>query len=525
MISLSSDGEINGELTGTWTQTESKPYIKLMIGNTTYEAVMEKQYIEGTHIQTLCLTGVGNDDICIWGYHYPEDEAVVAYNAYKFLNATGSISVQGINGIPQKGYFGATLTKYAGDSEAAIDITSGSVSYRKKYSLTTTVALTGIPDANVLATYQTTTAFNEDLPKQVNAATGLSIGFFTKGITNDWDTFGGTVDQTYAMHFSVLSGNDVNIYEAAATSYVSGAAYTAFYNKEGYATISFNTDGSVSYYLNGKLALKYAANSASGSVKVSDIARNVISKYKAGKLILAPNIWNTATGIVVGYAVDCDASKVEFFDDSSYLYYADYDNAGTVADWTVDTNITADSDDMHGLYAKLTASSGRGPRGAMLDITEDLDVSDRTGYTVEADIELRSTTEKTKEGMAFYLFEKDSVSAFNGNLTPASDKKSGYIFKMRPPTYSDTSADVDFAWFLNDAESSSFVMDGTSWVHFKAVINKETKKVSLTLTKEDNSSLYTGEVSFAGSGELGGIFIDMPRGNSPHAYIDNIKVY
>ncbi|EID84597.1 hypothetical protein MSI_18870 [Treponema sp. JC4] len=81
-----------------------------------------------------------------------------------------------------------------------------------------------------------------------------------------------------------------NIYEAAASVGVdfpdySTAAYQIYYNKACFVTISFNTDGSICFYQNGKLALTYAASTTfnGGSVKVEDENAVFISDITAGE--------------------------------------------------------------------------------------------------------------------------------------------------------------------------------------------------------------------------------------------------
>ena len=67
-IELKEDGTITGDKEGTWSLQSGTPYIDLVIGGVTYSGVTCKMNIEGTRIETLTFSALGDSNqITVWG--------------------------------------------------------------------------------------------------------------------------------------------------------------------------------------------------------------------------------------------------------------------------------------------------------------------------------------------------------------------------------------------------------------------------------------------------------------------------
>jgi len=90
--------------------------------------------------------------------------------------------------------------------------------------------------------------------------------------------------------------------------YTSASVWEAFLNGSYYVTVSFNPDGTISYYRDGVLMLTYAANAtpsypqSGSSVTPASIAKAVIDYYYYGELSFKQSVYK----IQVGYSVPYD---------------------------------------------------------------------------------------------------------------------------------------------------------------------------------------------------------------------------
>jgi len=67
-IVLGEDGTVSGDAIGTWSLDNGTPYIDLVIGGVTYSGVTCKMNIEGTSIETMTFTALGDSNqITVWG--------------------------------------------------------------------------------------------------------------------------------------------------------------------------------------------------------------------------------------------------------------------------------------------------------------------------------------------------------------------------------------------------------------------------------------------------------------------------
>jgi hypothetical protein len=157
--------------------------------------------------------------------------------------------------------------------------------------------------------YSSSDEFKAATPSSnITTEAGLSISFqMNETINSDWTPIAKSTDGKYIMYLSVLHYNDNDFYEAAAQSF-NGGSYTSFYNKKYYVTISFNPDGTVSYYRDGVLMLTYAANitpnwhaTTVSATTPTKIVEAVINYYLKNQINFQLSISNIVVGYAVGY--------------------------------------------------------------------------------------------------------------------------------------------------------------------------------------------------------------------------------
>ncbi|WP_310602127.1 RICIN domain-containing protein [Anaerosporobacter sp.] len=67
-VTLNSNGTVTGGVTGTWSYTSGKPYVKMVIGGVTYKGVFLKQYNEAPNPkEVMTFTLIGTNNCTIWG--------------------------------------------------------------------------------------------------------------------------------------------------------------------------------------------------------------------------------------------------------------------------------------------------------------------------------------------------------------------------------------------------------------------------------------------------------------------------
>jgi len=89
-VTLTADGKVKGDMTGTWTVKEGSAYLTLKLGSTTYYGVLCQQHVSGatksnmqtTTLQALAFTAQSNSGVSVWGYKLEEQYAV----AYNYVN-------------------------------------------------------------------------------------------------------------------------------------------------------------------------------------------------------------------------------------------------------------------------------------------------------------------------------------------------------------------------------------------------------------------------------------------------------
>ena len=67
-VTLNEDGTVTGDFEGTWSLEAGTPYINIVIGGVTYSGVTLSMNVEGTSIETMTFTALGDtNQITIWG--------------------------------------------------------------------------------------------------------------------------------------------------------------------------------------------------------------------------------------------------------------------------------------------------------------------------------------------------------------------------------------------------------------------------------------------------------------------------
>ena len=73
-ITLTADGKITGDETGTYEITDGSPYVTINIGTVKYSGVMIRMDDEAGN-DTMCFSAAGNNNETVWGVHYYESSS------------------------------------------------------------------------------------------------------------------------------------------------------------------------------------------------------------------------------------------------------------------------------------------------------------------------------------------------------------------------------------------------------------------------------------------------------------------
>ncbi len=548
-IQLNADGTVSGAYSGTWSQTTDGPYITITINSVTFQGVFIDQKLEGMDYSTLCFTAVGSD-ISVWGYKLAgegmlfSEDATVAYNVY---NVKGTVPSKAYSGakisLPSEGYYGATYTwsydttligldsvvkdlESDTNTELILTITCGNYSYTTTYTIKllsqSIVDMLPIDEEYILGSYADTSEYNAAIPNSsINSKTGLSISFSIDNITSDWDNIAYSSDKLYNLYLSVLNYNNNDFYEGAATlsdsatsaGYTSSSAWEIFLNTDCYVTVSYNTDGSITYYRDGVLMLTFPATlspSYGSGVTPADIVPAVISYYLSGELIFDNDVQN----IVIGYAADFDLSTYEPLDISEYVFYEDYDYYGALSSWTTPYGLISNIYDatLESNYIQVSTNSGSGNRSAYNTFS---DVSELTSYNFSFDVCLTAGSVNNRSVSEVALISTDNSNSAN------STTSSGYIFTLVTPTFDGSN---ESTWYVNGSTSTALTIESGTWVTISGDVDVTEMTANVTIiNRSTEESIYSATTAINGNGLLKGLWVLAGRGTGTMG-IDNIKV-
>ncbi len=536
-IQFKADGSISGDYTGTWA-VDGK-YLTLTIGGETFDCVLSYEDYEGITYKTLAFSGVCANK-SLWGYRLAaeaqiyDDKTALVYNVNNTTLPATIYSGQALT-LKTTGSYNATITW---DASGALDadgkvksvtantnatlkatIKVGDYAYTKNISVVISAENPMEMVTNPLANYADIEAFNTAQPVPgINSKTGLSISFYVDGLSSDWDKIGNSTDNNYIMYLSVLHVNNSDWYEATATK-TNGGDWDSYKDVRAFVTISYNPDGTVAYYKDGKIILKYSAGTTASypsgsSNKVSDVCASAINYYKNGQFVFAPVSNVSISNIIVGYSQDFDPTSYKPFDYSAFAFYEDYDFNGSVSNWTCPNGIlSTQSDDTYGVNIKVSPN-GSGNRSAINTFTG---VDALKEYTLQFDVQaLNGDVNDRSEGQ-IAITNTDNAT---GNNAIAS---SNYIFMLQAPKF--FTGDVRTTWYVNGDENQSITIPQSSWARITCKVNAETNQVETTIIDRDTKAeIWTGTTETNGSATLKGLWLLAGRGTG-YVAIDNIGVW
>lgn len=141
-VTLNANGTLSGGVTGTWSYTSGKPYVKMVIGGVTYKGSFLKQYNEApTPKEVMTFTLVGTNNCSIWGSKgNTATSANVSEGEYYIKNVNSGLYMDVANGsgadganIQQWAYNGYDAQKFkiVADGNGYYSLLTGASNYTK----------------------------------------------------------------------------------------------------------------------------------------------------------------------------------------------------------------------------------------------------------------------------------------------------------------------------------------------------------------------------------------------------------
>ena len=347
---FNADGTLSGAYTGTW--TIDGQYITIKTDEAgTFEGVLMEQQIEGmeSEVVTYTFTAMNEDGLCIWGAKNASDEMLA-----NIVLGRIDLPETALADLPFEltGPWGAQIA-YTSSNEAVISNNGTFSAPAAETEVTITVRVT-VGEATVEKQFVVTCLPSEFISEMLPDAiaddgyraaaepavggtiapvagisqyTGVSITFRVKDVGSDWDVMFRAPGGNAIVYLSVLNYRNENIFEAEATLSEEGKQ---FLTENGYgvtgfnhvifldeveanqengcvATISYNVDGTITFYRNGVLMLTYAADTEIGSSTVRNLSAYMIAQIRTQGLVAA---YGGLSNVIVGYAADYDKENV-----------------------------------------------------------------------------------------------------------------------------------------------------------------------------------------------------------------------
>ena len=349
LLTLNGDGTLSGLYTGTWTRDAQ--YITIVTNEAgTFKGTLMLQQAEGVEngYTTYTFTAINENNLCIWGAKYFSDE-IAAQIVLDRIELPSSIIAAPT--LVTEGLWGAEIS-YESSNQAVLTNDGVFTAPATDTELTLTVKVT-VGDSSV-SKQKTVTIMGlseksayENLPPEiereyvqgkyepskgefipavpaVNSSTGVSLTFKVTDLASDWDVIFRAPGGNAMVYLSVLNYGTDNIFEASATLSEEAKAllsshglatdgsqnWQIFFGSltdDGscYATISYNVDGSITFYRNGVLMLTYSADTSIGAAKVRNLVSYMIAQVRTQGLGVEYGISN----VVVGFAADFDPDQ------------------------------------------------------------------------------------------------------------------------------------------------------------------------------------------------------------------------
>lgn len=554
-VTLNGDGTVSGKYTGTWSLTEGTPYVTINMNNQTYKGVAVRQIIEGTDEDTMCLTLLGTDEKEVWFSKQLQGKRATVMAVDKLTVA--STAMDDLT-LPTEGIFGTkiswtssnpdviatdgTVTKPKEDTTVTLTATFENNGYTqtKSYDVTVNAAPENDTDPYVIAKYYTNekidltnakegtyaipNPFNSENTSGLEIYNGAAIEFDVE-LTGTMDRLDNIVSFTDSGNGKLyFTGGSYLGYNALGGYYDANMADWAlqkdYIGKGAHIRIDFLPTG-YKVSVNGETAYTNEdvdAGTTKGGNKI-DGYKNVLKWLNSSATTLNlgwgnwwPNLQydGTISNIV------CYAYPTETIDTSKYVYYEGYNKTGISA-WSstsAATSLSIKNDgDSHGNYVNFAADTTvSGNRGAYSAI----DCSVSENYTIETDIKIKPGNVKstsqfviTTTGTDAFKRSGETVTTNNNGVTK------GYLVKLAAGPSSNV-------YTINDNSKATVTIASDTWVTVKAVVTTG-NTVALTITDQNGTVLYSGNVTANGSTELDGLYMLRGRGVGAAA-VDTIKV-
>lgn len=343
------DGTLSGAYTGTW--TIDGQYITIKTNEAgTFEGVLMEQQIEGmeSEVVTYTFTAMNENGLCIWGAKNASDEMLANIVLGRIdlpetaladlsFEVTGPWGAQIAYTSSNEAVIGSdgTFSAPAAETEVTITVrvTVGEATVEKQFVVTclpSTSVSEMLPDAiaddGYLAAAEPAVGGTIAPVAGISQYTGVSFTFRVRDVATDWDVMFRAPGGNAIVYLSVLNYNNANTFEASATLSEEGKQ---FLTENGYgvtgfnhvifldeveanqengsvATISYNVDGTITFYRNGVLMLTYAADTEIGSSTVRNLSAYMIAQIRTQGLSVVYPVSN----VIIAYAADYDESKV-----------------------------------------------------------------------------------------------------------------------------------------------------------------------------------------------------------------------
>ena len=548
-VTLNGDGTVSGKYTGTWSLTEGTPYVTINMNNQTYKGVAVRQIIEGTDEDTMCLTLLGTDEKEVWFSKQLQGKRATVMAVDKLTVAATAMDDLT---LPTEGIFGTkiswtssnpdiiatdgTLTKPKEETTVTLTATFENNGYTqtKSYDVTVYAAPENNTDPYVIARYYTNekidltnakegtyaipNPFNSENTSGLEIYNGAAIEFDVE-LTGTMDRLDNIVSFTDSGNGKLyFTGGSYLGYNALGGYYDANMADWAlqkdYIGKGAHIRIDFLPTG-YKVSVNGETAYTNEdvdAGTTKGGNKI-DGYNNVLKWLNSSATTLNlgwgnwwPNLQydGTISNIV------CYAYPTETIDTSKYVYYEGY-NKTEISAWSSASAASAlsikNDGDSHGNYVNFAADTTiSGNRGAYSAI--DCAVSEN--YTIETDIKITPGNIANRSASQFVITTTgtDATAKNNNGVT------AGYLVKLAASANSNV-------YTINDSDATVTIASDT-WVTVKAVVTTG-NTVALTITDQNGTVLYSGNVTANGSTELDGLYMLRGRGVGAAA-VDTIKV-
>lgn len=549
-VTLNGDGTVSGKYTGTWSLTEGTPYVTINMNNQTYKGVAVRQIIEGTDEDTMCLTLLGTDEKEVWFSKQLQGKRATVMAVDKLTVAATAMDDLT---LPTEGIFGTkiswtssnpdiiatdgTLTKPKEETTVTLTATFENNGYTqtKSYDVTVYAAPENNTDPYVIARYYTNekidltnakegtyaipNPFNSENTSGLEIYNGAAIEFDVE-LTGTMDRLDNIVSFTDSGNGKLyFTGGSYLGYNALGGYYDANMADWAlqkdYIGKGAHIRIDFLPTG-YKVSVNGETAYTNEdvdAGTTKGGNKI-DGYNNVLKWLNSSATTLNlgwgnwwPNLQydGTISNIV------CYAYPTETIDTSKYVYYEGY-NKTEISAWSSASAASAlsikNDGDSHGNYVNFAADTTiSGNRGAYSAI--DCAVSEN--YTIETDIKITPGNIAKRSASQFVITTTgtDATAKNNNGVT------AGYLVKLAASANSNV-------YTINDNSKATVTIASDTWVTVKAVVTTG-NTVALTITDQNGTVLYSGNVTANGSTELDGLYMLRGRGVGAAA-VDTIKV-